>query len=337
MGMTRRLMAWALVAAQGLALAQTSPPAAPALADGIKEQAAEAMFWADWDELERLYAAARTELHRGEEGLLLASCRFGFGLGNRYEGESQPYHDARVASTLAWARSRPESPLAHAVHLAALTDSAWFIRGAGYAKSVSDQRFDEFRAKVGEALAYARTHSAVMARDNYYIRPLLTLLRSAGVGVGAQLEIARQALRKDATDECIYQSAIDSLMPKWGGSPELLERWIRESMKGLPDADALKRYTRLYNTAAHSDYEQSLFDGSLARWPLMRDGLRDILAESPNSRYWKSRRAYFACMVKDREVAVPALEAIGATPDVEAWGHTGQRNYQACKRWALQS
>ena len=337
MGMTRRLMAWALVAAQGLALAQTSPPAASALADGIKEQAAEAMFWADWDELERLHAAAKSGPHRGKEGLLVASCRFAFGVSNRYEGESQSYHDARVASTLDWVRRRPESPLAHAVHLSALADNAWFIRGVGYAKTVSDQRFAEFRAKVNEALAYANAHSAVMARDSYYVSPLLTLLRSAGVSVSKQLEIARQAMRKDARDECIYQSTIDSLMPKWGGEPEQLERWIRESMKGLPDVDALKRYTRLYNTAAHSDYEQSLFDSSLARWPLMRDGLRAILAESPNSRYWKSRLGYFACMAKDREAAAPALEAIEATPDFEAWGSTGQRNYQACKRWALQS
>ncbi|HEV6967576.1 MAG TPA: hypothetical protein VK305_19430 [Roseateles sp.] len=338
MALMRQLLTWLLAAAPALSLAQaTAPAGSSVLADTIADRAATAVFWADWDEVERLYTAAQSDLQRGDDGGLLASCRFGLGVGHSYLDESQAYQDARVASTLDWTRRRPESALAHAVHLEALVDQAWFIRGSGYAKTVSDQRFAEFSAKLNEALAYTKAHSAVMGRDNYYIRPLLTLLRGMNVGVKQQLEIARKGLRKDAADECIYQSAIDSLVPKWGGEPEQLESWIRESMKGLSEADALKRYARLYNTAAHSDYEQSLFETSYARWPLMRDGLRALISESPKSRYWKGRLAYFACMVKDREVAVPALEAIEASPDFEAWDSTGQRAYQSCKRWALQS
>jgi hypothetical protein len=338
MALMRQLMTWLLAAAPALSMAQvTAPTGSAALADTITDRVATAVFWADWDELEQLYTAAQSDLQRGDEGGLLASCRFGFGVGHNYLDESQAYQDARVASTLDWVRRRPDSALAQAVHLQALVSQAWFIRGSGFAKTVSDQRFAEFRAKLNEALAYTKAHSAVMGRGNYYIRPLLTLLRGMGVGAKQQLEIARKGLRKDASDECIYQGAIDSLVPKWGGEPEQLESWIRESMKGLPEADALKRYTRLYNTATHSDYEQSLFETSYARWPLMRDGLRALISESPKSRYWKGRLAYFACMVKDREVAVPALEAIEASPDFEAWDSTGQRAYQACKRWALQS
>jgi hypothetical protein len=33
----------------------------------------------------------------------------------------------------------------------------------------------------------------------------------------------------------------------------------------------------------------------------------------------------------------PALEAIEGEPKFGYWGDTGQRNYQSCKRWALQS
>lgn len=331
MALKTSIAAALLALAAGLAQAQ-----APVLADSLSDRASQALFWGDWDELERLYAAARTDVQRAAEGGL-ASCRFGVGLGRRYADESQAYRDAVVAATLDWTRRRPESPLAHAVHLQALVEQAWFIRGAGYAKTVSEQRFAEFRAKLNEALAYAKAHSAVMGRDNYYVRPLLALLLGLGVDVRQQLEIARRGLARDAADECIYRIAIDSLLPKWGGEPQQLESWIRESMKGLPEADALRLYARLYNTAAQNDYEQTLFDSSLARWPLMRDGLRAIISESPHSRYWKGRLAYFACMVKDREVAVPALEAIEAAPDFEAWGSTGQRAYQACKRWALQS
>lgn len=330
-----------LAIVSGWALAQVAAPVAPAsapraLADTVYERASQASFWGDWDELERLYAATKTDFRRAEVGGL-AICRFGDGATRGYDGESSAYHEAQVAATLAWARSRPDSPLAHAFHLQALVDQAWFYRGSGFAKTVSDQRFADFKAKLNEALAYAKANGAVMGRDNFYIRPLLALLRGLGVGVRQQLEIASKGMRKDATDDCLYLAAIPSLLPKWGGEPDDLERWVRQSMKGLPEKEALQRYVRLYNYATDGDYEQTLFEASAARWPLMRDGLRAILADSPRSRYWQGRLAYFACMVKDREVAVPALEAIGANPDFEAWGHTGQRNYQACRRWALQS
>jgi hypothetical protein len=344
MTLNRYLAACLLAASPALALAQPSTAAsapttaasAPVLADTIYDRTSQAVFWGDWDELERLYAAARTDLQRATEGGL-ATCAFGYGVSRSYTGESQPYHEALVAATRAWARSRPNSPLAHAVHLQMLVDQAWFSRGNGFAKTVSDQRFADFKAKLNEALAYTKANAAVMAGDNYYVRPLLRLLRGMGVGVEQQLEIARKGLRKDATDDCIYASTIESLLPKWGGDPDDLERWIRESMKGLPEREALKRYARLYNLATKGDYAQSVFDASLARWPLMRDGLRAIISESPGSRYWKGRLAYFACMVKDRDVAVPALEAIEWAPDFEAWDSPGQRNYQACRRWALQS
>ena len=51
-----------------------------------------------------------------------------------------------------------------------------------------------------------------------------------------------------------------------------------------------------------------------------------------------NRRAFLACMAKDRDTAAEALEAIDK-PDLDPWGggSDGQRNYQACRRWALQS
>ena len=56
-------------------------------------------------------------------------------------------------------------------------------------------------------------------------------VRQARIGrLRAQLEIASKGMRKDATDDCLYLAAIPSLLPKWGGEPDDLERWVRQSM-----------------------------------------------------------------------------------------------------------
>ena len=337
MALRQSWLAWTLVCVQGLAGAQPPAPPAPVpLADVIEDRAADALWWGDWDELERLHAQARLDTRRAQEGEF-AVCLFARGVGRKRNGGSQAYFEAVVAGTAEWARRRPELPLAHSLHAEAIVNLAWFYRGGGYAKTVSDQRFEDFHGKLNEALDYTKAHLAVMEQDSFYSRPLLAMLGGLSVSVDRQLELARKALHKEPGDECVHYRVVYGLVPKWGARPEQLESWVRESMKGLPEAAALARYARLYDSAAESDYEQSLFDSSLARWPLMRDGLRQILVESPNSRHWKNRLAYFACMVKDRETAVPALEAVEAEPRFKDWGSDGQRTYQSCKRWALQS
>lgn len=336
MALRRTLLGCLLALLQGLAPAQ--PDESPAaFADEVEERTATAMFWGDWDEVERLYATARATSQRSKEGHQ-AVCRFAVGADRRYrQGTSQAHQDAKVAGTREWVRRRPDSPLAHAMHVDSLSSLAWFYRGSGFGNTVSDQRFVDFRAKLDEALAYAKANATVMGRDNYYVRPLLTVLVGLGFSTGQRLDMARQSLRRDIYDECILNRSIDSLTPKWGASPQQLEDWIRETMRGLPEAEALKRYARLYDIATGAEFEQSLFERTPARWPLMRDGLRELTREAPANRGWKNRLAYYACMVKDREVAVPALEAIEADPGFDHWGSDGQRTYQACKRWALQS
>lgn len=332
MGVKQLWLAAALLCAQAVA---QQPPAA--LADDIYERAASALYWADWDELERLDAAARVDPQRGRDGGL-ALCRLRSGLGSGTADPSVAYHEARVAGTLAWAKRRPELALAHAVHLRALVDLAWFHRGSGYANTVSEERFKDFHATLERALAYADRHAAVLAGDSYAAQLMLEMLLGRDSSVAQRLAAARRGIGKEPWNECIQRAALNGLMPKWGGRPQQLEAWVREAMKGLPDAEASMRYVRMYDDAVDLHYEQSLFEDTLVQWPLMRDGLKRMVATHPQSRYWRDRRAFLACMAKDREGAVEALEAVDK-PELDAWGggSDGQRNYQACRRWALQS
>ena len=172
--MKRRLLAAVLALSQALALAQVptpTPTPTPTFADTVQERAAKALFWGDWDELERLHAAARTATQRATEGSLPA-CLFARGIGRGYDEESLAYFESRVAGTREWTQRRPDSALAHALHVEMLVDLAWFYRSGGYAKTVSAQRLTDFRAKLNEALAYAKAHGSAMTQHNDYTRPL---------------------------------------------------------------------------------------------------------------------------------------------------------------------
>ncbi|WP_457421710.1 hypothetical protein [Roseateles sp. P5_E7] len=321
--------------ALSLLCAHALPHARPA-GDDIHYQAASATYWADWDELERLGAAARAAPQWSRDGAL-ALCSFRHGLGSGAIDQSLAYHEARVAGTLAWAQRRPELALAHASHLRALVDMAWFQSGSAFANTTPGDRRKDYRVTVDRVQAYAEQHAAALSGDSHAAEVMLEVMLFRRVSVDERLAAARRALSKEPGDECIYRAAINGLMPRWGGTPQQLEAWVREAMRTLPDGEASMRYARLYNDAAVHHYEQSLFENTRVSWPLMRQGLERLVAAYPGD-YWRNRRAVLACMAKDREVAAAALKTIDQ-PELDAWGsdRDAERNYQSCKRWALQS
>ncbi len=319
------------------ALAQPTPAAV--LADGIKERAATAAFWADWDEVARLFAAAKLDPTPSREGWQ-ASCEFMEGAARSFGNRAQTWHEALSASTLAWVRRQPDSPLAHTVHLNALVQRAWFHRGGGYSDTVSEQSLAEFNAKLQEALSYFNANAAVITREAVHLGPVLWLARGAGIDQERQLGLARQALQLSPGDACLQRIAITGLLPKWGGDERRVDAWIRESMRDLSPDEALMRYAVLYSSASSGDFKERLFERSLARWPMLKDGLQRLVQAHPASVFWRNRRAYFACMAQDRESAASALEALDTAPgaaNMEHWGDGGKQTYQACRRWALQS
>lgn len=307
------------------------------LADTLLVDGPKAVFWADWDEVERLDAAARQDARRAANGGL-AFCQMRDALNWKYASSSLAYHEAHVVATAAWAARRPELPVAHVAHLQALSQLAWFHRGGGYVSSVSEQRLQDFHRTLDRAVAYAQRHAAILSSDPLAAAVMTQIVRAQGGSVAQQLAVARRGLTREPWNECLYRVAVTGLVPRWGGRPQQLEAWVRESMQGLSEEQASMRYARMYNDAVDQGYEQTLFADTLVQWPLMRQGLERLAQTHSAGTYWRDRRAYLACMAGDRDAAVQALERIDK-PDADAWGggREVQRNYQACRRWALQS
>lgn len=325
--------------ALGLLFALAPCRAEPAIeqADHIHFKVASAMYWADWDELARLDAAARSMPRWSRDGAL-ALCSFRHGLGGGVVDQSLAYHEARVATTLAWAQRQPDLALAQVVHLRALVDLAWFQSGSAFANAALGDRRRDYRVTLDRALAHADQHAAMLSGDSHAAEVMLEVLLFRRSSVEERLAAARRALSKEPEDECIYRAAVTGLMPRWGGTPQQLEAWIRESTRRLPEAEASMRYARLYNDAAVQQYGPALFENSRVQWPMMREGLERLAAAYPGE-YWRNRRAVLACMAKDRDAAATALKTIDK-PEPDAWGSDdgdAERTYQACRRWALQS
>ncbi|HEY0767375.1 MAG TPA: hypothetical protein VGD47_05430, partial [Steroidobacteraceae bacterium] len=70
------------------------------------------------------------------------------------------------------------------------------------------------------------------------------------------------------------------------------------------------------------------FEDSLAEWPIMQHGFRDLTAAHPDSRWLLNRFAYFACIANDANEYRALRARIGAGVWKSAW--KGKYSIQAC-------
>lgn len=129
-----------------------------------------------------------------------------------------------------WADESPKPWAAYAARGAHRHALAWLLRGTGYADSVSDEVFAEFHRH--ERAAADDLKKAIARRPRFvaahYV--LIQILR----GSPAARQVLDQALR--ACPGCFQPRAayLDALTPKWGGSYEKMEAFVRESLASNP-------------------------------------------------------------------------------------------------------
>ncbi|HSB64788.1 MAG TPA: DUF4034 domain-containing protein [Thermoanaerobaculia bacterium] len=129
-----------------------------------------------------------------------------------------------------WVDESPKPWAAFAARGAQRHALAWSLRGGGYADTVSDAVFAEFHRH--EIAAAEDLRKAIKRRPRFiaahYV--LIQILR----GSPAARRVLDEAL--EACPECFQPRAayLDALSPKWGGSYEEMEAFVREAIASNP-------------------------------------------------------------------------------------------------------
>jgi hypothetical protein len=306
-------------------------------ASAINDAAADAFWWGDFDALQRMHTEyLKPDQFDADGRSKLAS--FQDGLGRVFDGTKgmpDAYFLEVEALTLSWAQRHPQSSLAHAMHAKALMTHAWSYRGTGYANTVPPQAWADFNAYVDRAAKYLAAHAAVVLTTSTGYKTSVDVGRAAGWGQDRLWAITRAGLDKHPDDETLYRSMLSSLLPKWGGNPQALDRFVREAVERTRARRGQEMYARLYSVAASEQFSHQLFSESGAQWTTMKQGFEDLLTRYPTASN-VNRYAYFACMAQDKPTALDLLARIGAKPEIDRWGSNGGRTYETCKRWASQ-
>ncbi|QDT66877.1 DUF4034 domain-containing protein [Calycomorphotria hydatis] len=126
-----------------------------------------------------------------------------------------------------WTETRPDSWLPWVCKALIHESIGWQARGSGFANSVSEDAWKVFHENIGEAWT-ALDKSLDLKPNNL---PALTyqirLAKTMGVPIPEMFALYKRALEEDNDAWFCRLFLLDALYPKWGGSVELTEQFVR--------------------------------------------------------------------------------------------------------------
>jgi hypothetical protein len=331
------MSAWsrAMAAALGLVLSTAAVAQSETWA-AINDRAMRAFWWGDFAELQLMHDRYMRPGERLASGSLkLSALDAGLRRVVKYEMKGRTEYLAELeALTLRWTQEHPSSSLAHSMYAAVLLEVAWSYRGTGFASTVPPQAWEEFRKHVQRAADHMVKHADAALSTSGGHLTMITIGRAASWSDDRQWAIAQAGLKINPQDDRLYENMITSLLPKWGGSSQKVDRFINEAVERTKAERGLELYARLYHEAAVGQYGAGLFTESGAQWERMRRGYEDLTLRHPEP-INLNRFAYYACLAQDKTTTYNLLERI-AKPDLDAWGDSANsaRTFETCRRWA---
>lgn len=305
--------------------------------DPIAAHAEEAMWYGDFEALERLYAQAQTSTAINEFNgrSAVGSVRSGMSSVFKYGDLNGFYFRELEQLTASWARERPRSVLAQLLHARALYARAWHVRGGGYWSTVPEPAKAEFQRLIARALQQITDHAQLLASDTTTHAYLVMIGRSAGWTIAQQRAVVEDAVARSTRDELeLYDELATSMLPKWGGDGDTLAKFIDEVDTRTRERRGHELYAQLWSKVA-DNIEGNLFKNTRADWPRVKQGLERSASKYKHG-WYANRLAYLACQADDRAAMKAALARIDGEPDVQFWaggGAGGQQNYETCARW----
>lgn len=201
------------------------------------------------------------------------------------------------SATETYLREHPDSAPAVVAHARLLVSHAWSHRGGGWARNLSAEQREGFADFLERARRVLDEHRAVGSSDPEWYALRIQVMNGQDVDKQAILELATQALDLEPTYQPVDYVTANALLPKWGGSAELLNRFVALALAKSSSVEGNQAYARIMFNIARSDPEPFAALGQLGvKWPVLRDSLAQIAAAYPDAWNSNAERA-MACLM----------------------------------------
>jgi hypothetical protein len=309
----------------------------PAYSDELQERAAirdevtTAWKAGDYDTLERIHTRYSDFLR---ERTSSGASKMGLFIDGLTEGNdaSEDVLKRDIDRTGRWAKAHPDSPLGYVLHAESLKAYAWHVRGSGYANTVLPQAWAVYHEYQQRAAKYLIENQVIASRTTSWHASLMVVGRGEGWAPEVLTRMFEDGVAKNPADYRLYQYRLNALLPKWNGSTQQVDAFVREVSRRAPSAYGMELYARLYSAAGEEQYGRALYSDSLVDWSMMKAGLQAWIDHFPTS--WnKNIFAYHACLAGDKAAAKPLFDAIADQPEWEIWEPNARMTFDSCRQW----
>jgi hypothetical protein len=198
------------------------------------------------------------------------------------------------STTADWLSRQPDSPAAVIMSANALLQHGWAYRGGGYVRGVNAASWQPYRELLEQAREIMDTHQSVALKDPEWYALRIDIAKQQGARGAEILDRASQGLARNPYYYPIHYSAVEALLPKWGGSEELIKQYTTLAVDRSREKEGAQAYARIYvflaRNAADPEEALNLYG---ADEPPMKRSLDEILRAYPDDFNRNSARGIY--------------------------------------------
>jgi hypothetical protein len=228
-----------------------------------------------------------------------------------------------------WKAAIPSSYFAVFAEARYLYGNAWNVRGAGYAGSVSPESWELFALRLREA-----EQKLLNAPEKLKNTPLWDNLLFAIALDSREVKSDPKAVFENGVKRWpryfdLYEVMLTRLVPKWGGSWEMVESFVDKWSLQQKSTEGASMYARLYISLL----SQGVTANETAMdWARMSSSLDDLTTRYPDPKF-KNLHASYACVARDKASFSKAMSRL-PNNELMANNWLSGHSYEACARWA---
>lgn len=196
-------------------------------------------------------------------------------------GPGDPRWERLQQASGEWLAENPDSPTAGLVYARILRAHAWAWHDAGGKPGDNNP---QYRQLIEQARRVLDEHPEVKSQDPEWDALRIAIAREQGAGTDRILQMAGEALDREAYYYPLHESVTNKLMPRWGGSAEAVEQYVRMALGHSLPREGTQAYARIYYYIARSNTDgdpgaDQIEMGVL--WPPMEQSLAELMQAYP--------------------------------------------------------